>query len=85
MEGDPAADGECLGRNVLVQATKFRAKVAHGHFSPADDKEFDHFIKCIYAMEALCSLLTLQDLPMKPAGAKRAPGTEIVSNHRLSP
>jgi len=68
----------------LVQATKFRAKAAHGHFSPADDKEFRLFIKCTYAMEALCYLLTIRDLPMKPAGAKRAAGTEIVSNHWLS-
>lgn len=78
---------DALGKTIvedLVQATKFRAKAAHGHFSPADDKEFKRFIKCTYAMEALCYLLTIGDLPMKPAGAKRAPGTEIVSNHRLS-
>ncbi|QMW22700.1 hypothetical protein [Sandaracinobacteroides saxicola] len=68
----------------LVQATKFRSKVAHGHFSAANEKQFKHFAKCTFAMEALCYLLTIRDLPMKPAGARRAPGTEIVSNHRLN-
>jgi hypothetical protein len=66
----------------LVQATKFRAKVAHGHFTPSDDSEYAQFVKSIYAMEALCYLLTIRDLPMKPAGAKRASGIEIVTNHR---
>lgn len=67
----------------LVQATKFRAKAAHGHFTPSDDSEFARFTKCIYAMEAFCYLLTIRDLPMKPAGAKRASGAEIVRNYSL--
>jgi hypothetical protein len=66
----------------LLKAMKFRAKVAHGHFTPSDDSEYAQFVKCICAMEALCYLLTIRDLPMKPAGTKRASGIEIVRNHR---
>lgn len=66
----------------VLKAMKFRAKVAHGHFTPSDDSEYAQFVKCICAMEALCYLLTISGLPMKPAGAKRASGIDIVTNHR---
>jgi len=65
----------------LVQVTKLRGKVAHGHFDPANSGEFVHFARCVSAMEALCYLLMIKDLPMNPAGAKRALGIEIVRNY----
>jgi hypothetical protein len=77
--------GTALGSNVvpfLLQAMRFRGKVAHGHFDPKDDDEYKTFVKSVYAMEALCYLLTIKDLPMTDEGAKRALGRDIASNYR---
>jgi hypothetical protein len=66
----------------LLKAMKFRGRVAHGAFEPADEEENKAFVRSIYAMEALCYLLTIKDLPMSDAGATRVSGIEIVANYR---
>lgn len=66
----------------LLRAMQFRGRVAHGHFSPRDDSEYQAFVKATYAMEALCYLLTIKNLPMTEEGANRAIGRDIASNYR---
>lgn len=67
---------------LLLQAMQFRGKVAHRHFDPRDEAEHKAFVKSVYAIEALCYLLTIKDLPMSDDGARRAIGRDIASNHR---
>ncbi len=78
--GDNALPADALPS--LMRAMEFRGKVAHGAFEPIDDREFPAFAKSVYAMEALCYLLTIKDLPMTEDGATRALGIEIVANCR---
>lgn len=68
----------------LERAVGFRGRVAHGHFGADSDSEFQHFARSIYAVEALSFLLTIRDLPMCEAGAKRAGGNPFVSDYRHS-
>ncbi len=65
-----------------MKAMRFRGKVAHGAFEPVDDAEYLAFTRSVYAIEALCYLLTIKDLPMTDEGAKRALGIQIVANYR---
>jgi len=69
----------------LMKAMQFRGEVAHGAFEPFDDHEFRIFAKSVYAMEALCYLLTIKELPMTEMGARRACDIEIVANYRRFP
>lgn len=68
----------------LMKAQSFRGKVAHGHFSPADEEEFRAFSKSIYAMEALCFLLTSYELPINDEGKERIRNNPFMKNYRLS-
>lgn len=68
----------------LMKAQSFRGKVAHGHFSPADEEEFRAFSKSIYAMEALCFLLTSHELPINNDGKERIRNNPFMKNYRLS-
>jgi hypothetical protein len=67
----------------LRRAIDFRGRSAHGHFSPADESELRAFIRSIYAMEALCFLLTASELPINAPGIKRAHSHPFVRNYRL--
>lgn len=68
----------------LMKAVAFRGKASHGHFSPSDDEEFRIFSKSIYAMEALCFLMTAHDLPINDSGAKRMHHNPFIQHYRLS-
>ena len=69
----------------LLKAMQFRGEVAHGHFIPIDEAEHRTFEKSIYAMEALCYLLTIRDLPMSEGGRQRAVKQQIVANYFQCP
>jgi hypothetical protein len=66
----------------LLKAQEYRGDVAHGYFEPEDEADYRAFEKSVYAMEALCYLLTIKDLPISDEGAKRAAGQQIVANYR---
>jgi len=66
----------------LLKAMQYRGRIAHGHFEPLDEADYQAFVKSVYAMEALCYLLTIKDLPMSEEGAKRAAGQQIAANYR---
>jgi hypothetical protein len=69
----------------LLKAMLFRGKVAHRHFVPSDEAEHRSFEKSIYAIEALCYLLTIRDLPMSDGGRQRAIKQQIVANYFQCP
>lgn len=69
----------------LLKAMQFRGQAAHGHFEPVNDADFQAFSKAIYAMEALCYLLTIKDLPMPDDGVIRATRQHIVTNYLRYP
>jgi hypothetical protein len=78
---------DCLDDQIvsfLIKAYGFRGRVAHGHFSPEDDKEYSEFAKSVYAMECVSYLLTISDLPMLDAGKKRVLGNPMVRNYKMS-
>lgn len=66
----------------LKRALELRGKSAHGHFSPVDDVECRAFVKSVYAMEALCFLLTARDLPITAAGVERAQSNPFLRDYR---
>lgn len=66
----------------LRRAIQFRGKTAHGHFSPADEREFTAFSKSMRAMEALCYLLTALDLPISSDGLARVGANPVISDYR---
>ena len=68
----------------LKRTITFRGKVAHGHFNFDTDAKFRLFAKSIYAMEALCFLLTIRDLPISDEGIVRAGDHPFVRNYRKS-
>ncbi len=80
--GSSVIDEDIIG--YLKQAISFRGKSAHGHFSPTDDEEFRSFTKSIYAMEALCFLLTTYGLPVNDNGIKRMHDNPFIKHYRLS-
>lgn len=69
----------------LLKAMQFRGEVAHRHFVPSDEAEHRLFEKSIYAIEALCYLLTIRDLPMSDGGRQRAIKQQIVANYFQCP
>lgn len=80
--------GETIGVEImphLLAAMQYRGRVAHGHFHPANGDDFQAFAKSIYAMEALCYLLTIKDLPMSAEGAERAVRQRIVTDYLRYP
>lgn len=64
----------------LLAAMQYRGRVAHGHYETEDEADYQAFAKSVYAMESLCYLLTVKDLPMSTEGAKRAAGQQIARN-----
>jgi dTDP-4-dehydrorhamnose 3,5-epimerase-like enzyme len=68
----------------LRRALKLRGQAAHGHLSPEDDQEYRAFAKATYAMEALCFLLMVQDLPIDEQGLERMWGNPLLQNYRQS-
>jgi hypothetical protein len=78
--GEKALDANVVSH--LMKAIQFRGKVAHGHYEPDDEDDYKAFVKAVYAMEGLCYLLTLKDLPMSAAGAKRTLGQQFIANYR---
>ena len=61
----------------------FRGKVAHGHYEPKDDPESESFARSIFAVEALCLLLTCFDMPMTKDGLDRIKHNPLVEHYRL--
>lgn len=80
--GNSIFDGEING--YLEKAYAFRGQMAHGHFSPETDAAYYEFAKSIHAMESICYLLTIKDLPMTGAGRERIKRLPIVRNYSLS-
>jgi hypothetical protein len=79
---------DALKENVipyLLRAMQFRGRVAHGDFEPDSEADYQFFAKSVYAMEALCYLLTVRDLPMSGEGTQRATAQQIVANFRQCP
>jgi len=69
-------------KNDLKNAMELRGKSAHGHYDPESDEEFLKFMKAIRAVEALCFLLTLKDLPIKAEGVKRLRSNPFVQDYK---
>jgi len=79
--------GKILGDRLvpdLKLAMALRNKCAHGHFSPEREAEFLDFVRSLFAVEALCFLLTVVDLPVDTAPAHRLTGYPLVRNYLLS-
>lgn len=68
----------------LQQAVSFRGRIAHSHFKPADDSEHQAFLRSIYAMEALCFLLTALELPSSMTGLDRVKHNPLVQQYLLA-
>jgi hypothetical protein len=68
----------------LMSAVAFRGRSAHGDFYPDSDDEFGRFAKSIYAMEALCFLLTILDFPTSNEALGRVSGNPLVASYRHS-
>jgi len=80
--GAGAVDSEIT--DYLIAALRdFRGKVAHGHYEPKDDNEYQRFIKAIFGVEALCLLLTCLKLPMTADAVRRIKSHPLVENYRL--
>ncbi len=64
--------------------TLFRGRSANGHFEPADEEEHKAFDKSVFAVEALCLLLTACDLPLSPKGIEAAARNRVIQDYRLA-
>jgi hypothetical protein len=62
----------------LTRALQLRGRIAHGHFSPESDDEYNAFAHSTRAMEAICYLLTALDLPISAEGKKRLASNPLV-------
>ncbi len=69
--------------HLIAALRDFRGKVAHGHYEPKDDAESEAFAQSIFAVEALCLLLTCFDLPMTKNGLDRIKRNPFVEHYRL--
>lgn len=78
--GDKALPADVIPH--LSKAMRYRGRVAHGHYEPEEEADYQTFVKSVYAMEAFCYLLTIKDLPISDEGAKRTAGQQIVANYR---
>jgi hypothetical protein len=65
----------------LVEANNFRGKIAHGYFEPEGRSAFLKFSKAVYALECLCYLLTIKDLPMADGAKNRVKGIPMIDNY----
>lgn len=68
----------------LCAATGFRNRCAHGHFEPNGQAEFERFAHSIIAMECICYLLTVLDLPASAEGIERVSGSAVLQSYRMS-
>jgi hypothetical protein len=68
----------------LEAVMRFRGTAAHGHLNTDDDEKYRAFAKAVYAMEALCFLLTARDLPIEEAGIERMRQSPFLQNYHLS-
>ena len=50
----------------LIAAIRLRGKCAHGNVKVLSGEEFKQFYRATLAMEALCFLLTMRELPASP-------------------
>lgn len=82
--GVGAVDKE-ITEHLIAALRDFRGKIAHGHYEPKSDKEYQRFIKAIFAVEALCLLLTCLELPMTSAAIDRIKSHPLVEHYRLFP
>lgn len=75
------------GRNIvstLVRAMRFRGQEAHSYIEGADRGEVADLMASTAALEALCYLLTLKDLPIDEAGRDRALHSRMVRTYHYS-
>lgn len=78
--GSGAVDSEMT--DYLIAALRdFRGKVAHGHYEPKDEGEYHRFIKAIFAVEALCLLLTSLELPMTADAIRRIQSHPLMEHY----
>lgn len=68
--------------HLIAALRDFRGKVAHGHYEPKDDIEYQRFINSIFAVETLCLLLTCVDMPMTEGGFDRIKRNPLVEQYR---
>lgn len=73
---------EKMTSHLIAAARDFRGKVAHGHFEPKDEQEDLNFFQAILAVEALCFLMTVSDLPITKDGVERLKYHPAVENYR---
>ncbi|GAA0640895.1 hypothetical protein GCM10009424_15160 [Sphingomonas ursincola] len=69
--------------HLIAALRDFRGKVAHGHYEPQDDAESEAFARSIFAVEALCLLLTCFDMPMTANGLEWIRDNPLVEHYRL--
>ena len=69
--------------HLIAALRDFRGKVAHGHYEPKDDAESEAFARSIFAVEALCLLLTCFDMPMTKDGLDRIKQNPLIEHYRL--
>jgi len=78
---------DCLDSDIvtyLAKAYGFRGRAAHGHFSPADDREYSEFAKSVHAMECISYLLTIKELPMLDGGRRRVLSNPLVRAYKTT-
>jgi hypothetical protein len=80
--GDQVVDNDFIKH--LEAAIKFRGAAAHGHVNTEDDEKYRAFAKSVYAMEAFCFLLTIEDLWSIEANQDLLSQNLLLQNYRLS-
>jgi hypothetical protein len=73
-----------MSSHLIAALRDFRGKVAHGHYEPKDDNEYQRFIKATFAVESLCLLLTCFDMPLTDDGVRRIKLNPLVEHYRYS-
>lgn len=68
----------------LVRAMGFRGREAHSFIEGGDGGEVAALMASTAALEALCYLLTLKDLPIDEAGRDRALSSRMVRTYRYA-
>lgn len=78
---DAGFDAETI--NQLRRAQQLRGTIAHGLYDPSAGQSLE-LQRSFTAVEAVCYLLMIRDLPMTAKGRKRAISSRLVRDHRYT-
>ncbi len=70
--------------NDLKRSQKIRGKVAHGYLDFSSSNDAMELSRVTGAVEALCFMLTVRDLPLSDEGRERFPRYRIIEDYEMS-